>query len=137
MTSTGLRFSLMTATELRFSLMTATGLRFSFMITTGLRFSFMTATGLRFSSMTATRLRFSLTTATGLKFSVTMLEWPNCVGCTITGIDYILISIDHRLDHAALLIGYGEENGHKYWLVKNSWSVSWGDDGYIKISMKG
>merc|ERR1711962_422543 len=44
---------------------------------------------------------------------------------------------DRRLDHAALLVGYGEENGHKFWLVKNSWSVSWGDDGYIKISMKG
>ncbi|CAG5118287.1 unnamed protein product [Candidula unifasciata] len=35
--------------------------------------------------------------------------------------------------HAVKILGYGVENGEKYWLVANSWNEDWGDKGFFKI----
>lgn len=38
-----------------------------------------------------------------------------------------------RTDHAVQLVGFKTENGQTVWRLKNSWSKSWGQDGYMDI----
>lgn len=35
-----------------------------------------------------------------------------------------------------MVVGFGQEHGEEYWIVKNSWSNTWGENGYIRVAMK-
>jgi KDEL-tailed cysteine endopeptidase len=39
-----------------------------------------------------------------------------------------------NLDHAVALVGYGT-SPQPYYILRNSWGTSWGEQGYMKIAM--
>jgi cathepsin B len=39
--------------------------------------------------------------------------------------------------HAVKIVGWGTEKGTPYWIVANSWSTTWGEDGYFRIKRGG
>merc|ERR1711982_192572 len=46
---------------------------------------------------------------------------------------YHVVSTEGPGGHAVKIVGWGQENGVKYWKVANSWNPYWGEKGYFRI----
>lgn len=44
--------------------------------------------------------------------------------------------VGQLLDHAVILVGWGNENGTDYWIIRNSWNQRWGENGYARIHIE-
>ena len=40
---------------------------------------------------------------------------------------------ESNVNHGVAVVGYGESERVKFWLVKNSWGTGWGEDGYVRL----
>merc|ERR1719162_438700 len=40
---------------------------------------------------------------------------------------------DAVVNHLVVALGFGEEKGHKFWIIQNSWGADWGEQGIIKL----
>jgi C1A family cysteine protease len=38
-----------------------------------------------------------------------------------------------KCNHAVTVVGWGNENGKDFWLIKNSWGSNWGANGFMKV----
>ena len=41
--------------------------------------------------------------------------------------------ISQQVDHGVLAVGFDDAHNPPYWIIKNSWAASWGEDGYIRV----
>lgn len=87
-----------------------------------------------FASVTnnnATALMTAVANVGPIAINVFAEPWKDYESGVYDGCGY---SGDIDIDHAVQLVGYGtDDSGADYWLVRNSWSASWGEAGYIRL----
>jgi len=70
-----------------------------------------------------------------LAIAVDASQWGFYTGGVFDGCSF---DDNISINHGVQLVGYGSDFGplgvYDYWLVRNSWGKSWGEDGYIRLA---
>ena len=77
---------------------------------------------------TETQMQAFVSTYGPLSIAVDAQKWQSYNSGIMTN---CCASTGCSLDHGVVIVGYGSN----YWIVKNSWGVSWGESGYIRLAM--
>ncbi|CDW86181.1 cysteine protease [Stylonychia lemnae] len=73
---------------------------------------------------------------------MTLMNQPYAIGISSSSEVFrfyssgVITSYDcsQNIDHSVLLIGWGKTNYNlEYWIIKNQWGTSWGENGYVKV----
>jgi cathepsin L len=80
------------------------------------------------------QLMYAVATFGPIAVSVDASTWHSYSGGIFNGCN----QSNPDINHAVVLMGYGTDQllGLDYWLVRNSWSASWGESGYIRLLRK-
>jgi len=79
-----------------------------------------------------TELQQSLVQVGPISICVDAASWIDYKGGIMTWEDCAWINL---LDHCVQLVGYNNTGDYPYWIVRNSWGVDWGIEGYIYLTM--
>ena len=63
--------------------------------------------------------------ACGIAVPDSLEDYTGGIYCDTTG------NVD--IVHDISVVGYGEEDGQKFWLVRNSWGEHWGEQGFFRV----
>ena len=63
-----------------------------------------------------------------VSIGVDATSWSSYLGGILTN------CISKQMDHSVLAVGFDDIYPTPYWIIKNSWGTTWGEQGYIRIA---
>jgi len=86
-----------------------------------------TITGHRDITQTEDQMASFVYSSGPLSIAVDASTWQTYTGGVVTNCPA------GQLDHGVLIVGYDDTASTPYWIIKNSWTASWGEAGYIRV----
>ena len=70
-----------------------------------------------------------------ISIAVDASQWSSYKGNSMVMTSASCSNSPRKMDHAVQLVGYNADADTPYWIVRNSWASSWGNDGFIFLAM--
>jgi cathepsin F/cysteine peptidase B len=86
-----------------------------------------TITGHRDITQTEDQMASFVYSSGPLSIAVDASTWQTYMGGIVTNCP------QGQIDHGVLIVGFDDAASTPYWIIKNSWTTSWGEAGYIRV----